>query len=457
MQALNLAKTAAFEEVKNGVNSSAQDLSSSVQVNEDQLSAIQNGSKQGGTYPLTFTVTKDGKAADVVIQVTVAKDLTEVNAHDSTIYEGDSWTAADNFDSALDKEGNAVTFNYVQVTGTVNTNTAGTYPITYTYNGVSTTIQVTVKDVQTAVNAHGSVIYTGDNWTAADNFDSAVDKDGKPVALKDVTVTGTVNTKQAGTYAITYSYDGVFVTVRVIVKDSQAAVHAHDSVIYAGDKWSPKDNFDQAKDKQGNVVPFADVTVTGSVDTKTPGTYEVSYVYSGVKEIAHITVLPNQAHITVQDSTIHKGDAWKAQDNFIQATNRDGKIISFSNVQTKGTVNSHKVGSYEVTYTIDPNEGTADAGKEQITVTATIMVVDSAKPVAPSKPTTPTKPTTNKPSTGGTTIHIQSSLQHTATYLEAKPLPKTGDQTSPWVLWEGLSLVGLGLVFFFTKRRRKYS
>ncbi|EAC9864814.1 DUF5011 domain-containing protein, partial [Listeria monocytogenes] len=594
-QALNLAKTAAFEEVKNGVNSSAQDLSSTIQVNEDQLSAIQNGSKQGGTYPLTFTVTKDGKSADVVIQVTVAKDLTEVNAHDSTIYVGDSWKAADNFDSALDKEGKSVTFSDVQVTGTVNTNTAGTYPVTYTYNGVSTTVQVTVKEVQTAVNAHDSVIYTGDSWTAADNFDSAVDKDGKPVALKDVTVTGTVNTKQAGnntitytydgvstsitvtvkedkegvqahdstiyvgdawsaednfdsafdkdgqpvtfqevkvvekptvntkqagtyevtysygnvsktvtltvkevqtavnahdstiyvgdswseadnfdsardkdgqpvalsdvqvtgtvdtkqagTYAITYSYEGVSVTVHVIVKDPQTAVNAHDSVlyagdkwdaadnfdsavdkdgkpvayqeltvsemptvdtqtpgvyqvtysydgvsttinvtveprqtnvevhdstIYAGDKWSPKDNFDQAKDKQGNAVPFADVTVTGSVDTKTPGTYEVSYVYDGVKGIAHITVLPNQAQITVQDSTIHKGDTWKAQDNFVQATNRDGKTISFSNVQTKGSVNTHKVGSYEVTYTIDPNEGTADAGKEQITVTATI-------------------------------------------------------------------------------------
>ncbi|EAF7125111.1 bacterial Ig-like domain-containing protein [Listeria monocytogenes] len=678
-QALNLAKTAAFEEVKNGVNSNAQDLSSTVQVNEDQLSAIQNGSKQGGTYPLTFTITKDGKTADVVIQVTVAKDLTEVNAHDSTIYVGDSWTAADNFNSALDKEGTSVNFSAIQVTGTVNTQTAGTYPVTYTYNGVSTTVQVTVKDVQTAVNAHDSVIYTGDSWTAADNFDSAVDKDGRPIALKDVTVTGTVNTKQAGNYmitytydgvstsitvtvkedkegvqahdstiyvgdtwsaednfdsafdkdgkpvtfqavkvvekptvntkqagtyevtysygnvsktvtltvkevqtavnahdstiyvgdswsaadnfdsardkdgqpvalsdvqvtgtvdtkqagiyAITYSYDGVSVTVHVIVKDPQTAVHAHDSVIYAGDKWdaadnfdsavdkdgkqvaykdltvsemptvdthtpgvyqvtysydgisttinvtveprqtnvevhdstiyagdkwSPKDNFDQAKDKQGNVVPFADVTVTGNVDTKTPGTYEVSYVYDGVKEIAHITVLPNQAHITVQDSTIHKGDAWKAQDNFIQATNRDGKIISFFNVQTKGTVNSHKVGSYEVAYTIDPNEGTADAGKEQITVTATITVVDSAKPVVPSKPTTPTKPTTNKPSTGGTTIHIQSSPQHTATYLEAKPLPKTGDQTSPWVLWAGFSLVGLGMVLIFTKRRREY-
>ncbi|EJN3175885.1 bacterial Ig-like domain-containing protein, partial [Listeria monocytogenes] len=153
----------------------------------------------------------------------------EVNAHDSTIYVGDSWKAADNFDSALDKEGKSVTFSDVQVTGTVNTNTAGTYPVTYTYNGVSTTVQVTVKEVQTAVNAHDSVIYTGDSWTAADNFDSAVDKDGKPVALKDVTVTGTVNTKQAGNNTITYTYDGVSTSITVTVKEDKEGVQAHDS------------------------------------------------------------------------------------------------------------------------------------------------------------------------------------------------------------------------------------
>ncbi|EAC9721843.1 LPXTG cell wall anchor domain-containing protein, partial [Listeria monocytogenes] len=28
---------------------------------------------------------------------------------------------------------------------------------------------------------------------------------------------------------------------------------------------------------------------------------------------------------------------------------------------------------------------------------------------------------------------------------------------SPWILWAGLSLVGLGLVLVFTKRRRKQS
>ncbi len=183
-QALTLAKTAAFEEVKNGVNSSAEDCLDLVQVNQTQLDAIKNGSNQGGVYPLTYTITKDSKTVSVTIQVTVEDDLTAVNAHDSTIYIGDTWEAEDNFDSATNKEGDTnVAFSDVTVTGTVNTTVAGAYPVTYTYNGVSKKINVTVKAKQTAVNAHDSAIYTGDTWNAEDNFDSALDKDGNSVVF----------------------------------------------------------------------------------------------------------------------------------------------------------------------------------------------------------------------------------------------------------------------------------
>ncbi|PZG48520.1 cell surface protein [Listeria ivanovii] len=673
------AKTAAFEEVKNGVDSSAQDRLNLVQVDQTQLNAIKNGSNQGGTYPLTYTVTKDGKTAEVTIQVTVAKDLTIVNAHDSTLYVGDTWTAANNFDSALNKEGNAVPFADVIASGTVNTSTAGTYPVTYTYNGVSKTINVLVKDKLTAVNAHDSEIYTGDTWTAADNFDSALDKDGKPVAFADVTVTGTVNTTKAGTntitytydgvstaitvtvkedkeginahdstiyvgdtwtavdnfdstfdkdgkavafsdvtvtenptvntakagayevtykygkvsktitvtvkeiqtavnahdsaiytgdawtaadnfdsaldkdgnalaftdvtvtgtvdtdkagtYPVTYTYDGVSTTVNVMVKSRLTAVNAHDLVIYSGDTWSTKDNFDSAVDKDGNTVnfnditvtekptvnpsipgvyqvtysydgvsttinltvaprqtnvevhdtkiytgdtwsakdnfdkaidkkgnqvSFADVNVTGQVDTEKAGTYEISYSYDGVKVVAHVTVLQNQAQITVQDSIIQQGDKWKAKDNFINATNRDGKVIPFSKVQISGTVDTDKVGKYKIVYTYDPNEGTADAGKEQLSVTATIQVqAAKVNPVEPGKPSKPTKRGNPSGKNGNTNLTVTSNTQHTATYLEAKPLPKTGDQTNPWVIWTGVALLELSLLLWVVTTRRK--
>ena len=58
---------------------------------------------------------------------------------------------------------------------------------------------------QTSVTVKDSVIYVGDNWTAADNFVSATDRDGKSLALEQLLVGGSVDTKKTGTYQVTYS------------------------------------------------------------------------------------------------------------------------------------------------------------------------------------------------------------------------------------------------------------
>ncbi|NBK03584.1 bacterial Ig-like domain-containing protein, partial [Listeria monocytogenes] len=116
---------------------------------------------------------------------------------DSTLYIGTEWKASDNFDSAIDKDGNPVDFKDVTVEGTVDTTKAGTYEVTYSYDGVTSKATITVKAIQTAVNVHDSTIYVESDWKASDNFDSAIDKDGNPVDFKDVTVEGTVDTTKA--------------------------------------------------------------------------------------------------------------------------------------------------------------------------------------------------------------------------------------------------------------------
>lgn len=74
------------------------------------------------------------------------KDKTAVNVHDSTLYVGNEWKAEDNFDSALDKDGNAVDFKDIKVTGNVNTNEPGKYDVSYNYEGVQSKATITVKD-----------------------------------------------------------------------------------------------------------------------------------------------------------------------------------------------------------------------------------------------------------------------------------------------------------------------
>ncbi|WP_353653445.1 LPXTG cell wall anchor domain-containing protein [Listeria ilorinensis] len=52
---------------------------------------------------------------------------------------------------------------------------------------------------------------------------------------------------------------------------------------------------------------------------------------------------------------------------------------------------------------------------------------------------------------------MTSGTQHTATYEQAQPLPRTGDQSNLWIIWVGVGLLGLGvLLWTVTSRRRKH-
>lgn len=155
--------------------------------------------------------------------------MTAVNVHDSTIYVGDNWEAEDNFDSALDKEGNDVDFSALTVDASkADTSKAGSFEVTYTYDGITSTAIVTVKEKMTAVNAHDSTIYVGDKWTAKENFDNALDKEGKKVVYEDLTVDASqVDTSKAGSYEVSYSYDGITVTATITVKEKPADDSTH--------------------------------------------------------------------------------------------------------------------------------------------------------------------------------------------------------------------------------------
>lgn len=144
--------------------------------------------------------------------------LSSVTVHDSTIYTGDTWKPQDNFDSATAVDGTPRTYtDFINNGGKVDRGTLdvtkpGIYQVTYTdtWEGVSSIANITVKENKTAVNVHDSTIYVGDNWSAQDNFDSAIDKDGNPMDFSQVTVDDSkVDNSQAGIYDVTYTYDGV--------------------------------------------------------------------------------------------------------------------------------------------------------------------------------------------------------------------------------------------------------
>ena len=302
--------------------------------------------KKAGTYEVVYRY--DGIESKAII--TVKADQTNVTAHDSELYTGENWTARDNFDSATDRDGKPVEYGDITVTGKADTTKAGEYVVIYSYNGIESKALVTVKADQTTVKVHNSELYTGENWTAKDNFDSATDRDGKPVAFEDITVTGTVDTTQAGKYEVTYSYHGVESKAIITVKADQTTVKVHDSELYTGEQWEAKDNFDSATDRDGSSVDFGDITVTGTVDTTQAGKYEVIYGYHGVESKAIITVKADQTTVKVHDSELYTGEQWEAKDNFDSATDRDGKPVDFGDITVTGKADTTKAGEYVVIY-----------------------------------------------------------------------------------------------------------
>ncbi|MFC6314499.1 bacterial Ig-like domain-containing protein [Lapidilactobacillus achengensis] len=145
--------------------------------------------------------------------------LAQVNAHDSAIYVGDGWKAADNFDSAVGVDGQTpVAWSDIKVTGKVDLKKPGTYPITYTSASAETTINVTVKENRAQIEVRDQTIAFGTKWDPAAAFVSAYDRDGRGLSFQDLTVSGTVDTGKPGVYQVRYSYGNLTKTATITVK-----------------------------------------------------------------------------------------------------------------------------------------------------------------------------------------------------------------------------------------------
>ncbi|WP_322743849.1 bacterial Ig-like domain-containing protein [Enterococcus casseliflavus] len=414
---------------------------------------------KAGRYEVVY---RNGKA-EATATITVLADQTSVKAKDSTLYVGDDWEAADNFVSVTDKTGANLPFSGVIVSGSVDTSKAGEYPVVYQNGHVKATATITVVANQETVVAKDSTLYVGDDWEAADNFVSATDKTGATVELSGVIVTGTVDTNQEGTCDVTYTNGKVSATATITVVAHQETVVAKDSTIYEGEKWQAIDNFVSATDKSGQAVDYDQVLISGTVNTDVPGKYQVIYRNGKAEATATITVLTDQTSVTVKDSVIYVGDNWTAADNFVSATDRDGKSLALEQLLVDGSVDTKKTGTYQVTYSIVTDEAATPnlyarlfgtRSQEAVTATATIKVVEKAEEPEENDQQ-PEKDDSNK-GQEKPTDEGQTDKQTKATAKDKRVLPKTGTAITQGYSIAGVSLVSLaGIVFFRKKHTNK--
>jgi hypothetical protein len=246
-------------------------------------------------------------------------------------------------------------------------------------------------------------------------------QDGDLTSAVQVTSTGGFDPTTPGTYTIGYSVtdslnNSATGTRTITVVSDQTAVVTRNESIPVGSTWSPADDFVSATDADGNDVALSNVTVSGTVDTTTPGTYSVTYGltnHSGatVSSIATITVTGIAPVITT--TSLPDGTVGTPYTQLINATGTAPITFAVTN------------GHLPAGVTLDPSTGAltgtpTTVGVFTFTVTATNAVGNDSQDytvtvAGASSPTTPPAGQGGSGSavnTGGTitTIPAQSPL-----------------------------------------------
>ncbi|MFD1420798.1 BspA family leucine-rich repeat surface protein [Lactiplantibacillus songbeiensis] len=263
-------------------------------------------------------------------------------------------------------------------------------------------------------------------WQAADNFASATDANGNPLTLKDLTYqvvkdgqTGAsqqLDTTQAGTYVITYTYtdqlgNPTSADATVIVKATATSVDPKqtETSFFAGNQhqnWSALANLATVKTADGQVLDPADaakdVTVdyqfnggavqplTDQLDTTRPGTYLVTYhlvdtVGNSITATTKLVVKASAAKLAAKSASFYAGThvAWTSATNFLSGSDELGQPITATNpnltttvtrnqqsrmLLSGMTVNTQVPGDYLVTYTYTDADGNTTSATGDLTL-----------------------------------------------------------------------------------------
>ena len=333
-------------------------------------------SEVAGQYKVTYSFTdQQGKLRSAEVPVEVLANLAGIRAKFTTesFRIGAKWSAEDSFDSATDVDGTPVDLADIDITSTVDPEKVGQYKVTYSFTDQQGQLRKADVMVEVLANLAGIRVKSttesfriGAKWSEKDNFDCATNVDGTAVALSDVDITSTVDSKAVGQYMVTYSFTDqqgtvqqVIVPVNVLANYANLQLNQTELSFRAGDnRWQPESNIAAATDIDGRAIDLATMQITNAVDSTTPGTYLVNYAFTDSFNQTHhatatVTVLDNLAALkmTQQHVTLYLGNRqWQPEDNFGGAKNVDGSAITFDQLQVLGHYDLKVVGDYELTY-----------------------------------------------------------------------------------------------------------
>jgi len=351
-----------------------------------------------GTYTLTYNVsdsagnaalpvTRQVRVVDETAPVITINGASPINVACGSTYQDLGATAVDACQGVLTSQ--------IVRTGTVNTAVPGNYTITYTVTDASGNVATRNRIVQVADTTAPVIQRTGAASVTVNCGSTYTDLGGTATDLCDSNVAVTVNASQVntsvpGSYTVTLTArdaagnNATPVTREVVVVDSSPPVitlnGAATVTVNCGGNY-----FELGATATdvclGNLNNR--IVRTGTVDTATPGVYEVRYNVSddagnaATTAIRTVTVVDNTPPTTTllggATTTVQCGDPYS--DAGATATdlcdgNLNGAIV------VTGSVSTDTPGQYVLTYSVSDA-----AGNAATSVTRTVTVVDTIAPV----------------------------------------------------------------------------
>ena len=373
-----------------------------------------------GSYQVTYRVTdSQGASSTKTITVIVNPKMEEMNwmpvisASDKVLTVGDVFNVMDGV-SASDHEDGDVTGSVVVESSNVDTNTVGSYQVTYRVTdsqGASSTKTITVivnpkmeaLNEVPVINAVDKILTVGDTFDVKKDATASDAEDGNLTDKIEV-IRNEVDTGKAGTYEVTYkvtdsqgasSTKTILVTVNPKMEslNEVPTIKAEDKTITVGDKFDVKKDVTATDKEDGDLTDKIEV-VKNDVDTTKPGTYEVVYKVTdskgaSKKKTIKVTVNPKMEalnevpSISASDKTLTVGDTFDAKKDVTAKDTEDGDLTDKIEV-VKNDVDTTKSGTYEVTYKVTDSKGASTTKTIRVTVVKKDVSTSTDKPAKPN-------------------------------------------------------------------------
>ncbi|MBC1574887.1 DUF5011 domain-containing protein [Listeria booriae] len=342
-----------------------------------------------GTYHVTYSVTdSDGNTTTKTITVTVtSNDAPVIVASDQTIKKGKAFDVMAGV-SASDLEDGDVTGGITVTANDVDTNTVGTYHVTYSVtdsdgNTTTKTITVTITSNDAPTFTTSDVyLKVGDKFNPYAGITASDTEDGDLTDRIDIE-SSDVDMTQPGTYAVEYSVtdsdnNTTKITRHVYVRtNDKPVIHASDQTFKAGASFDPLAGMSASDTEDGDIT--ANVTVTANdVDANQAGTYHVTYSVTDsddntTTKTVTITVLTNEKPvITAADITQKAHRSVDPMAGVTASDLEDGDLTANIKI-IANDINIDVPGEYHVTYSVLDSDG----NETEKTITVTILSNDA--------------------------------------------------------------------------------